>query len=261
MGKVSNTQIRRINGFFYEPDIGIFRHLLGESWTIAGTGDLVELGAFHGRSAVLMGEYLRKDEELVVVDLFGAPASDHSNREEVAAQYKGLERALFEVNYRSVHQALPKIVVGPSSTVLEHVTPTSVRLMHVDASHLYQHVIEDISAAQRLLLPNGVLVLDDYRAEHTPGVAAASWRAVACAGLKPFLLTPQKMYATWGDADSWLNLARGLTIRQRWPLHEEFIGGHACVRVEAPYGHPARQFIPPGALPLLRRLRRVAAKP
>ncbi len=49
-----------------------------------------------------------------------------------------------------------------------------------------------------LLAPEGVVVFDDYRAEHTPGVAAAVWQRLD-KGLSPFALSPVKMYATFGD--------------------------------------------------------------
>jgi hypothetical protein len=72
-------------------------------------------------------------------------------------------------------------------------------LVHVDASHLWKHVNGDIEASRLLLRPDGVVICDDYRSEHTPGVAAAVWNAVANEGLRPICVTGNKFYATWGD--------------------------------------------------------------
>src|SRR5690606_24123152 len=70
---------------------------------------------------------------------------------------------------------------------------------HIDASHMYEHVRQDIESARRLLRANGVVAFDDYRAEHTPGTAAAVWEAVLNDGLRPIFHTSGKLYATWGD--------------------------------------------------------------
>ena len=54
-------------------------------------GDLVELGAYLGKSAVIIGSHLREGERFVVVDLFGAEAvlgdsrADRENRRELNA--------------------------------------------------------------------------------------------------------------------------------------------------------------------------------
>lgn len=45
------------------------------------------------------------------------------------------------------------------------------------------------------------MVLDDYRSPHTPGVAAATWEAVFCHGLRPICVTPEKLYGTWADPE------------------------------------------------------------
>ena len=82
-----------------------------------------------------------------------------------------------------------------------HVSATSCRFAHIDRSHLYEHVRADIEGAADLLLPNGIVALDDYRSEHTPGVAAATWEAVTAGGLKAICVSGTKFYGTWGDAD------------------------------------------------------------
>ncbi|WP_338063979.1 hypothetical protein [Streptomyces noursei] len=56
----------------------------------------------------------------------------------------------------------------------------------------------DILAVRELLSDRGV-VDGDYRAEHCPGVAAATWQAVTNHGLRPICVTGTKFYGTWGD--------------------------------------------------------------
>jgi hypothetical protein len=73
--------------------------------------------------------------------------------------------------------------------------PASFRLVHLDGSHAYADVAADIDLAVSLLAPGGVVVLDDYRAPHTPGVALATWEAVSEMSLRAICLSEGKLYA------------------------------------------------------------------
>lgn len=197
----SRTELDRIEGWFFEADRRLFRWFLEEQDRRAVHGDLVELGAYLGKSAVVIGDYLRPEETFTVVDLFGAEPGDLANSSENARSYPTLTRDAFEANYLLFHPHLPETITGLSSAVCDHVKPDTVRFMHIDASHLYEHVVEDTASARALLRPDGIVAYDDYRAEHTPGVAAAVWRAVHLDGLRPICVTPSKLYGTWGDPE------------------------------------------------------------
>jgi Methyltransferase domain len=110
---------------------------------------------------------------------------------------------VFEKNYTNVHGTLPRVVQGLSSRIGDVARTGQHRFVHIDASHLYDHVRSDIAMASKLLKPSGIVVLDDFRSEHTPGVAAAAWEAVT-AGMHPVVLSPTKLYGTWGDVTPWL---------------------------------------------------------
>jgi predicted O-methyltransferase YrrM len=186
-----------IPGWFTWTDQQLFRHFLGSA-TPERPGVLVELGVYMGKSAALIGEYLRPGERFVVCDLFNE-GSDPENDNENRRSYPHLTRQRFEDNYRAVHGVLPEIVQGLSSTITEHVEPGTARFVHVDASHLYEHVVADIESAATMLGPGGIVVFDDYRSPHTPGVAAAVWAAVATGTIQPVCVTPSKLYATVSD--------------------------------------------------------------
>ena len=192
-----------IKGWFQPVDKDLFELLLAAP---GEPGVVVELGAYLGRSAVVIGDGLRPGERFVVLDLFGGDADaggaaedDDANRAENQRSYATLTRSQFEANYLALHDTLPEVVQALSTEIVKHVEPRSVRFMHIDASHLYPQVIDDIRCAQDLLRDDGVVVFDDYRALHTPGVAAAVWEAVATLGLHPFATTASKLYASWGD--------------------------------------------------------------
>lgn len=188
-----------VPGWFFGQDQALFSWFLERQNRLATPGDLLELGAYLGKSAILMGQYLVDDQRLTVCDLFEDPAQDHDNDQEMRQYRSTLTRLAFERNYLAFHTALPSIVHGPSSTISSHVAPGSCRFAHVDASHLYEHVEADIRACRIAMLAEGLLVCDDFRAAHTPGVAAAVWGAVTAGELHPICLSDSKFYGTWGD--------------------------------------------------------------
>ncbi|MEU4497606.1 class I SAM-dependent methyltransferase [Streptomyces sp. NPDC023998] len=195
------TRFADVKGWFWPVDQLLFDWFLSHQRDTDpdGRGDLLELGAYLGKSAIFTGRYLREGEEFTVCDLWDSPAPDDSNSAEMDRSYATLTRRAFEANYLSFHDELPTMVQAPTSVITSRVRAGSCRFVHVDASHLYEHVHGDIAAAKALLQPGGIVSFDDFRAEHCPGVSAAVWGAVATSGLKPIVITGTKLYGTWGD--------------------------------------------------------------
>jgi Methyltransferase domain len=211
-----------IKGWFNEIDVRCFAALL-ESQRDSPPGELVEIGAFQGKSAVIIGDYLREGERFVVIDLFGDKehfddsAEGAANLRESRKSYPGLTRQLFEQNYLSVHDELPVVVQGFSSEIVEHVEPHSARFIHIDASHLYHAVKIDCESSKLLTRPGGVVTFDDYRNKSCPGVAAAVWEAVATDGLIPFATTRKKLYGCYDDPAPHLETLRSMVLRDpKW---------------------------------------------
>ncbi|TYK44408.1 class I SAM-dependent methyltransferase [Actinomadura decatromicini] len=230
-----------VQGWFPKIDQLLFTWFLERQERRGDRGDLVELGSYLGKSAILIGRHLRDGETFTVCDLFDSDAPDDSNQAEMNGSYATLTRTAFETNYRAFHDRLPEIVQGPTSQILDHVEPESARFVHVDASHLYEHVHGDIRAAHVMLPPDGLLVCDDYRSEHTPGVAAAVWEAVADDGLRPICVTTQKLYGTWGDAAAVRDeLLEWLAGRDDVWHEVQQVAGHGLVRVKGKSARPKK---------------------
>ncbi|MEU5023965.1 class I SAM-dependent methyltransferase [Streptomyces milbemycinicus] len=232
--------LHEVKGWFPSLDQVIFDRFLSRQKRLGQRGDLLEMGAYMGKSAIFTAGYLRADERFTVCDLFDAPAPDERNAAEARKSYATLTRVAFEQNYLAFHDELPDVVQGPTSLVPDHVAPDSCRFVHVDASHLYEHVAGDIDAARTALVPAGVVVLDDFRSEHTPGVAAATWEAVFLRGLRPVCLTTQKLYGTWGDPEP---LQEELLADEEWRagthLSVQEIAGRRVLRFSGRPPNPA----------------------
>lgn len=230
----TEVSIDDIPGWFPWMDQRVFEHFLSGD-AVVPRGDLVELGVYLGKSATLIGRFKAPDETFTVCDLFGGEAGDASNSEENSRHYRDLSRLKFEQHYLSVHSELPVVIQDLSSAIVDHVRPSSARFVHVDASHLYEHVVTDVASARTMLVPDGVVVFDDFRGAHTPGVSAAVWEAIFTKGLHVICMTAQKLYATFGDAGphqerlvSWLSDFGKLS----WET--QMIGGAEVVRIKQP---------------------------
>lgn len=164
-------------------------------------GELLEIGAYKGKSAIVIGRFLKYGERFTVCDLFEDVATSTEINKKAGEFYQGLAltQKEFESNYLNFHSQLPHVVRGPSVEILKHVNAGSCRFIHIDGSHMYEHVRQDTESARQLLQENGVVVFDDYRTEHTPGVAAAVWESVLNGDLRPIFHTIGKFYATWGN--------------------------------------------------------------
>jgi hypothetical protein len=223
-----------VPGWFPPLDQLLFTWLLERQARREVHGDLLELGVYMGKSAVLLGQHLHGTEKFTVCDLFEGDAPDEANQAESTKSYASLTRQAFEENYLSFHDELPKVVQAPSSVISTEVAPGTCRFVHIDASHLYEHVYGDIGAARELLGTDGIVVLDDFRSEHTPGVSVAAWEAVLNRGLRPICLSTQKMYATWEDPEPLQDELLGM-LRERddIALSVQQAAGHRLVRTKS----------------------------
>jgi SAM-dependent methyltransferase len=256
---VTDDVIDAIPGWFYEPDLALFKLLL-DTTSVDG-GDLAELGVFKGRSAVLLADRRQRGEELTLIDTFEDETADLDNRRENVEQYRDLTRQEFERYYqaalgRSVNEDPGvRVVQGLSSEVCDHARLGRHRFVHVDASHLYEQVAIDLRSARRLLMPDGVVVLDDYRNAHTPGTAAAVWQAVWETDLRPFALTDFKMYATWGNQGRLASAVAAWAPGSTFHHETQRIGDLDVHRVWA--AEPGRhRFTPPVVLQIIDRVKR-----
>ncbi|MGV4982563.1 class I SAM-dependent methyltransferase [Streptomyces sp. NRAIS4] len=233
-----------VPGWFPVLDQLLFDWFLSRQETARMRGDLLEVGVYMGKSAIFTGRHRQPGEKYTVCDLFEGDAPDDANRAESAKSYGALTRRVFEENYLSFHDELPRVLQGPSSLVPAEVEPRSCRFVHIDASHLYEHVHGDIGAAHELLLPDGIVVLDDFRSEHTPGVSMATWEAVLNRGLRPVCLSTQKLYGTWGDPEPVQEELLAM-MRERSDCHlsVQEAAGHRIIRLKSK-GMRAPEFPP-----------------
>lgn len=222
-------------GWFDDVDAAVFRAIDAAHRATGVNGDLLEIGTYLGKSAILLGYLLRASERLVVCDLF-----TNGEREpdlDAVGYYDPLSRAAFEQNYARFHRRPPTVIERSSTTLADEGLGCSFRIVHVDGNHRYDIVRRDIATALEMVVDGGIVVVDDYRTvPHALGVAAAVWEAVADRNMIPLLTTEQKFYGhSPGGAE---NTARML---RRWALEDapyrglrQQVAGHDMVALGPP---------------------------
>lgn len=225
-------------------------------------GDLLEIGAFEGKTAILLGYLTSEPDRIVVSDIFGEPSA------KIDEWYRGLSRDVFQANFLRFHPRLPVVHQGPSSALADLEQAGRFRMVHVDGSHRFDDVHADAAIARTMLDESGIVIFDDYRGAHVPGVAAAVWDEVISGRLHPFCLTENKLYGTWSGATAEVidRLRSRLAGEPTLYLAEEEVLGHRMLLALPPaYRVPngslparvARRALPPALADLARRLRDV----
>jgi hypothetical protein len=142
-------------------------------------GDILETGAYKGKSAIVLANLLRDGEVLDLVDV-----EDY------------LEKQHFERFGQSV-----RFFVGNADdlkTLLPHFEKKrgGYRFVHSDASHTFDNVLNDLVYADALLNEEGLASVDDYENGNFPQVPFAVGAALfkKRVRLTPFLVTNNKLY-------------------------------------------------------------------
>lgn len=249
-----------VRGWLHPLDATVLCLLAEHQHNQGHRGDLLEIGAFEGKTAILLGYFTSEPDRFVVCDTFGDPGV---KREE---WYRGLSLEVFEANFLRFHPRLPVVHQGPSSSLADLNEAGRFRLVHVDGSHRFDDVRVDASLARAMLDESGIVVFDDYRGAHVPGVAAAVWEEVTSGRLHPFCLTENKLYGMWSGATSGIIDFLRSQLDDRRDLHladEELLSSRMLLALPVEYRAPngslparvARRALPPMVADLGRRLR------
>ena len=257
-------QTRKIEGWFSPTDAVVFEALLINQKTLNVLGDMLEIGVYQGKSTVFMGMFKNANESFEVCDLFDSK-TDLENQEEISRSYRNLNRKLFEENCLGHLGYLPRIHQMNSNTLLSSLTQKSFRFIHIDGSHIYENVLRDLELSENLLISDvGYLVIDDYRSEHTLGVALATAKVLANGRWRVALTTPQKMYLIKSvNSKTEDNLIfRRVIENEGLSVTVENIYGYEYLRITssdrfAGFAIPRfwRKFIPPVLFSLVRKIR------
>jgi hypothetical protein len=156
---------RDVEGWFFPIDAHLFATADAMQKRMNVRGNLFEIGVHHGKTAIFLANFASPVEVLGVCDVF--------DRQELNVDDSGRgNRALFEKNM-SMHASTTRLRVfaKPSSQLTTEDTTSTCRFFHIDGGHRAQDVCADLETADRALLPDGVVAVDDVFNPNWPGVS------------------------------------------------------------------------------------------
>ena len=157
-----------IEGWFSFDAALIFMAYAGALREHGIAGDVLEIGVYHGLSSIAVAALRGPGGRLHVVDLFEDQQDKNISQAGIG------NRTKFEANLQRFYPTLDflRVIPSVSSDVrAQDFPPASFSFCHVDGGHSREETFHDLSLCAELLIPGGVVAVDDYFNPSFPGVA------------------------------------------------------------------------------------------
>lgn len=185
-------RMHEIDGWLSPADAAWFVRVDEVQQAMGVGGDLLEIGVWHGRGAILFHHLLRGSERVFAVDIFDLRDREHRffndpARLRMHAEAFGCDDRLVVVRMDTTREGhrLPDLVEGQG-----------IRIAHIDGGHDYEVVRRDIEVVRRTLAADAVLVFDDFFSPGLAGTTQAIFEFLQTTPrFVPFMLTGKKLWA------------------------------------------------------------------
>jgi hypothetical protein len=162
-------------------------------------GNIAEFGVHHGLFLFLLNVLRNDDEKCFAIDVFDDQHLnvDASGGDSLATFVSHIETLM--APQRRFFQIVQRDTMSFSTPeVVELFGKEGVKFLSIDAGHAILHACDDLSLAQEVLVPGGIIALDDYMSWHWPGVTEGFYRFMHSQNrrLKPFLYFQNKLFLT-----------------------------------------------------------------
>jgi hypothetical protein len=138
-------------------------------------GDVLEIGVYHGLSAIAVAALRGPGNFFYAVDLFEKMQDQNVSQSGIG------NRQIYERNLQRFHSDMSFIrtIDGPSTALNSAKLGTNFSFCHVDGGHSREETCRDLALCHSLLLPGGLIAVDDYFNARFPGV---------CEGVAQYML-------------------------------------------------------------------------
>lgn len=161
-------QTRDVEGWFFPIDAHLFA-IVDEVQKREGiTGNLFEIGVHHGKTALFLAGMAAAGETLGVCDVF--------EQQELNRDRSGEGNREIFLRHMAAHGFGPRVFAKLSAELAVEDTTARCRFVHIDGGHRPEDVLNDLHVAERALLPEGVVAVDDVFNPNWPGVSEGFYR-------------------------------------------------------------------------------------
>jgi hypothetical protein len=193
------------------------------------SGSVGEIGVHHGKLFALLHADAERDRKSFAVDLFEEQHLniDRSGKGNYAKFVQNVEKWAGPISAVEIIKG-SSLDIKPQD-LLEKVG--GVRLFSVDGGHTEECTINDICLAEGVLVPKGVVVLDDVFNPHWPDVVTgfAKYSLLKDARLRPFAITPNKVYLTQDNATEFWRQEVSAAFSAFWNKESKLFGSRVDI--------------------------------
>lgn len=126
-------------------------------------GSVVEIGCWEGRSTVALARACWPST-VYAVDTWKGNLAEHPNHPTVVMAKQRDVYKQFVKNIKALTDGNVVSVPMPSAAFLNNRDQPFIKFAHIDGSHDYKSVKQDIQGVKQLLLPGGIICGDDFQA-------------------------------------------------------------------------------------------------
>ena len=149
-----DTVEHNVVGWFYPFDQALF-YIVMQDMQKNIVGDVCEIGVAFGRSAIAISNYRKPGEMFYMFDHFSDEAREDA--ENNIRKYGTFSDCFWEI--------------GDTMKLSEDkLKLKNIRFLHIDGSHEHDAVLHDLITFSTKMLPEGIIVMDDYNDMEYPGV-------------------------------------------------------------------------------------------
>jgi hypothetical protein len=189
-------------------------------------GDTLEIGVFHGKSAIAVASLRGDGGIFTAIDVFDDLSSRDGSSHDVGIKGAFLANM---AEWVPAHDRL-RTIVAPSATVrADALGPHS--FCHIDGLHSAEGTFSDMKLCAEVVVPGGLVALDDYFNQRFPGVSEG---ALLFEQEHPGVLTPIAI----GFNKVLFQRADGSDLNQRFAREFDYIPSHVATM----WGRPVALF-------------------
>ncbi|WP_437871211.1 class I SAM-dependent methyltransferase [Methylorubrum extorquens] len=199
MSEVNDIVFRHVDGWVGDKIVDIVEFIDEFHNAHAIHGDVAEIGVHHGKLFFILSSIAKETEKCIAIDLYENQSLNLDNSGSGS-------REIFERHIKELFPEMQnriKIVPADSmsltpSQLRETIGTAGVRVFSVDGGHNIEHVVNDLSLAQEVLVGGGIVMLDDFFGPHWPSVTEGYFKFMRIANrrLAPFLIYQNKIFLT-----------------------------------------------------------------
>jgi predicted O-methyltransferase YrrM len=130
-------------------------------------GDILEIGAYYGRSAAVLAYGLSSGERLLLCDPFEGETAYHYERPPTRSAVE------HTVSLLSTAGSEGRLEIFEGFSTGLDLVGRSFRFAHIDGSHGESDALADLRLVIDYIIPGGVMVVDDFGHPDWPGVTRA----------------------------------------------------------------------------------------